>query len=98
MDILLLSLLLFIITLETHLMWSFKAWEEWRVPKNWSGRQGGWVAGPHLTPKGDARRGLIQAQQGEDQTTCRSALEKLSKPGDECLGQSLAQGGRVGVG
>lgn len=54
------------VVLETPLMWTFKAQAEWGVPWNWAGRQGGWVAGPRLTPGGDVGWwGLTRACQGE---------------------------------
>lgn len=40
------------VVLETHLMWTLKAWAEWGVPRNRADRQRGWVTGPHLAPGG----------------------------------------------
>lgn len=68
-------------------MWTFKAWAERSVPRSGTGRQGGGVAGPHLTPGGKAgwwevahtRRGEnLKSGSGRQsrQGTCRPALEK----------------------
>lgn len=85
-------------------MWTFKAWAEWRVPRNGADRQDRWVAGPHVAPGREAGWwGLVQTHQGEDQAgrptrgTCRPALENVCQSGGECPDQSLAQGGRVGA-
>ena len=45
-----------LLLLETHLMWTLKAWAAWGVSRSWAGRQGGWVAGLHLAAGEDARR------------------------------------------
>lgn len=74
---------------QTCLMWTFKAWAERSVPRSGTGRQGGGVAGPHLTPGGKAgwwevahtRRGEnLKSGSGRQsrQGTCRPALEKAS--------------------
>ena len=96
------------VVLETRLMWTLKAWAEWGASRSWAGRHGGRASGPHLAPGGDAGRWrLAQAHQGKyqkggigrqtPQKICQLALEKVSKPGGEYSGQSLAQQVRVGA-
>lgn len=42
--------------LETHLMWTLKAWAEWEMSRNWAGRQGGWVQAHPWPQEGEAGR------------------------------------------
>lgn len=70
------------------------------------GRQARWVV-HRLTP--DPKRGCQVVRAGPreyqksgpgrqtHQRTWKPALKKVSKPDGECPGQSLAQGGRIGV-
>lgn len=52
------------------------------MPRNWAGRQNGWVPDPHLTPEGDARwRGLTQAHHGEDKTLRRYLSQVINTQG-----------------
>lgn len=91
-------------------MWMLRARAEWGSALQLD-RQARWVvhrptpdprrgcqvvgAGPG-TPRDSTRR---VTQAGRPITgPVRPALEKVSEPGGECLGQSLAQGGRVGAG
>lgn len=65
-------------------MWTFKAWAEWRVPRNGTGRQGGRVAGPHLAPEGRLGGGRGPTRRGED---LKSGSGRQSRQGT--LGQPL---------